>query len=153
MILITRVPHNTFLPRIRLAWRGFIVTGPRPCFWGHGSPVNKARGAQCRSRNRDRPSAENRVERSGGHVEALIRKTCKTHRVQALRVMCTSGEPTRPGVGSPSRKRHTQYVEHNCGREGLQEQGGTRRGSAMEGQPQAPKSVNTHFLRGCGGCL
>ena len=27
--------------------------------------------------------------------------------------LCTWGEPTRPGVGSLSRKRYTQYVEHN----------------------------------------
>jgi hypothetical protein len=27
--------------------------------------------------------------------------------------LCTWGEPARPGVGSLSRKRHTQYVEHN----------------------------------------
>jgi hypothetical protein len=34
--------------------------------------------------------------------------------------LCTWGEPTRPGVGSLSRKRYTQYVEqhrkgHSCG--------------------------------------
>ena len=27
--------------------------------------------------------------------------------------LCTWGEPTRPGVSSLSRKRHTQCVEHN----------------------------------------
>ena len=27
--------------------------------------------------------------------------------------LCTWGEPTRPGVGSLSRKRYTQYVEQN----------------------------------------
>jgi hypothetical protein len=27
--------------------------------------------------------------------------------------LCTWGEPTRPGVGGRSRKRHTQCVEHN----------------------------------------
>ena len=27
--------------------------------------------------------------------------------------LCTWGEPTRPGVGGLSRKRYTQYVEHN----------------------------------------
>jgi hypothetical protein len=35
-------PRNKFLPRIRLAWRAFIATGPRPCFGDHGPPINKA---------------------------------------------------------------------------------------------------------------
>jgi hypothetical protein len=37
-----KLTHNTFLPRIRLAWRVFIATGPRPCFRGHVPPINKA---------------------------------------------------------------------------------------------------------------
>jgi hypothetical protein len=34
-----KLTHNTFLPRILLAWREFIATGPRPCFGGHVPPA------------------------------------------------------------------------------------------------------------------
>jgi hypothetical protein len=41
----------------------------------------------------------------------LIRKPAKL--TGARHELCTWGEPTRPGVSSPSRTRHTQCVEHN----------------------------------------
>ena len=41
----------------------------------------------------------------------LIRKPAKL--TGTRHELCTWGEPTRPGVGSLSRKRHTQYVEQN----------------------------------------
>jgi hypothetical protein len=44
-------------------------------------------------------------------VMNLIRKLAKL--TGARHELCTWGEPTRPGVGSLSRKRYTQYVEHN----------------------------------------
>jgi hypothetical protein len=36
-----KLPGNTVLPRIRLAWRAFIATGPRPCFGDHPWPAHK----------------------------------------------------------------------------------------------------------------
>jgi hypothetical protein len=62
----------------------------------------------------------------------LIRKPAKL--TGAGHELCTWGEPTRPGVGSLSRKRHTQCVEHNRkGRLRKQsEQENTGRGPAME---------------------
>jgi hypothetical protein len=41
----------------------------------------------------------------------LIRKPAKL--TGTRHELCTWGEPTRPGVGSLSRKRYTQYVEQN----------------------------------------
>jgi hypothetical protein len=46
-----KLPHNTLLPRIRLAWRAFIATGPRPCFGGHGPPINKAQRSISRAKS------------------------------------------------------------------------------------------------------
>jgi hypothetical protein len=44
----------------------------------------------------------------------LIRKPAKlTAGNSQERALCTRGEPTRPGVGSLSRKRYTQCVEPN----------------------------------------
>jgi hypothetical protein len=60
----------------------------------------------------------------------LVRKPAEltgTRREQ----LCTWGEPTRPGVGGLSRKRYTQYVEHNR-KGGLREQDETGRGAIME---------------------
>jgi hypothetical protein len=37
-----KLPHNTFLPRICLAWRGFIAIAPRPYFGGHVPLINKS---------------------------------------------------------------------------------------------------------------
>jgi hypothetical protein len=51
---------------------------------------------------------------------AKARGACRRRRVDipakltgARHELCTWGEPTRPGVGSLSRKRYTQYVEQN----------------------------------------
>jgi hypothetical protein len=46
-----KLTHNTFLPRIRLAWRVLIATGPRPCFRGHGPPINKAQRSISRAKS------------------------------------------------------------------------------------------------------
>jgi hypothetical protein len=46
-----KLPHNTFLPRIRFAWRVLIAIGPRPCFGGHEPPVNKAQRTISRAKS------------------------------------------------------------------------------------------------------
>jgi hypothetical protein len=63
-------------------------------------------------------------------VEAFIRKPAKL--TGARHELCTWGEPTRPGGGSPSRKRHTQYVEHNRKGRLREQQENTGRGPIME---------------------
>jgi hypothetical protein len=49
--------------------------------------------------------------------------------------LCTWGEPIRPGVGSLSRKRYTQYVEHNrkghCGNKSENRKGTNNGGGAV----------------------
>jgi hypothetical protein len=63
----------------------------------------------------------------------LIRKPAKP--TGTRHEICTWGEPTRPGVGSPSRKRHTQCVKHNrkghCGNKSENREGTNNGGAAV----------------------
>jgi hypothetical protein len=63
---------------------------------------------------------------AGGGALTPAKPTGARHR------LCTWGEPTRPGVGSLSRKRYTQYVEQI--RNGtLRKQSENRKGTYNEG--------------------
>jgi hypothetical protein len=54
--------------------------------------------------------------KTGARARGACRRRCVDILAKltgARHELCTWGEPTRPGVGSLSRKRHTQYVEQN----------------------------------------